>query len=61
MKVTISRITYEGTEDEIRRVVENSPKTKVNKPESWDEEMNKEISFWNNIWVNSINRIIERG
>ena len=26
MKVTIDGITYEGTEDEIRRIVENLPK-----------------------------------
>ena len=26
MKVTIDGITYEGTEDEIRRIVENPPK-----------------------------------
>lgn len=25
MKVTINRVTYEGTEDEIRRIVENPP------------------------------------
>lgn len=25
MKVTINGITYEGTEDEIRRIVENPP------------------------------------
>lgn len=61
MKVTINVITYEGTEDEIRWVMENSPKIKVNKQESWDEETNEEISFWNSIWVDSINRIIERG
>ena len=44
MKVTINGIVYEGTEDEIRRIVENPPHTpsvRVNWPEgdsprNWD-------------------------
>ena len=29
MKVTINGVTYEGTEDEIRRIVENPPHLKL--------------------------------
>lgn len=44
MKVTINGIVYEGTEDEIRRIVENPPHTpsvRINWPEgdfprNWD-------------------------
>lgn len=37
MKVTIDGITYEGTEDEIRRIVENPPHRKWDWPNDWGE------------------------
>lgn len=33
MKVTIHGVTYEGTEDEIRRIVEDPPVTHIPPPE----------------------------
>lgn len=36
MKVTINGITYEGTEDEIRRIVENPPRTPPVQISCWE-------------------------
>jgi hypothetical protein len=41
MKVTINGITYEGTEEEIRRIVENppcKPPARINYWDEWGEE-----------------------
>ena len=35
MKVTIDGITYEGTEDEIRRIVENPPRRRL---DDWGDQ-----------------------
>ena len=37
MKVTIDGITYEGTEEEIRRIVENPPQRPPVQINYWDE------------------------
>lgn len=37
MKVTVNGITYEGTEDEIRRIVENPPSTPPVRITNWPE------------------------
>ena len=37
MKVTIDGITYEGTEDEIRRIVENPPHRRLDDWEDYSE------------------------
>lgn len=37
MKATIGGITYEGTEDEIRRIVENPPHRPLSGARSWPD------------------------
>jgi len=47
MKVTINGITYEGTEEEIRRIVENPPIAPiVNTPREFPDNTDREIPGW---------------
>ena len=47
MKVTINGITYEGTVEEIRRIVENPPGQKtVNEPVEFPDNSGREIHEW---------------
>ena len=48
MKVTINGITYEGTEEEIRRIVANPPQVgcPVNQPIEFPDNTEREIREW---------------
>lgn len=47
MKVTINGITYEGTVEEIRRIVENPPGQKiVNEPVEFPDNSDREVHEW---------------
>ena len=47
MKVTINGITYEGTVEEIRKIVENPPDQKiVNEPVEFPDNTEREIHEW---------------
>ena len=47
MKVTINGITYEGTVEEIRRIVENPPGQKtVNDPVEFPDNSDREVREW---------------
>ena len=48
MKVTINGITYEGTEEEIRRIVEDPPQVgrPVNQPIEFPDNSDREVHEW---------------
>ena len=47
MKVTIDGITYEGTVEEIRRIVENPPGQKtVNEPVEFPDNSDRNVREW---------------
>ena len=59
MTVTINGLTYEGTPDEIRDIVENPPcQRTVNRPDDWQDDWNyprrerndmtPQVTWWDN-------------
>lgn len=62
MKVTINGITYEGTEDEIRRIVENPPRNdgiRINEPVEFPDNSERNYPEWPNRtypWPDSVQR-----